>query len=75
MRAGSWCQTLQEAADKDGLEGQPSPMGDHHRNNQLKTASHAMQSQLIPKMTTFGLKATPALLFDYTLCIIPTVKL
>lgn len=63
---------------EDGLEGLPARP--HHpwvtttgRIGQERLPP-AVQPQLTSKTAVFGLKAIPALLFDYTLCIIPIVK-
>lgn len=63
---------------EDGLEGLPA----HPHHPRVTTTGRsgsehlppAMRSQLISKTSVFGSKATPALLFDYMLCIIPIVK-
>lgn len=63
---------------EDGLEGLPA----HPYHLWVTTIGRigrqwlppAKQPQLISKTAAFGLKAAPALLFDYTLCIIPIVK-
>jgi len=75
-RAGmNWYHQPQPGQDRqEAASPSPSPISDHHGQNWPRTAPPAMQPQLIPERAVFGSKATPALLFDYTLCIIPIVK-